>query len=303
MKRNDLLLAIAVMAIWGFNFSMIKMGVTNVHPLLATAARFALAVMPAIFFIARPNVQWRYLVSYGLVFGVGIWGMASWSITAGLSSGISSVLLSTNVIIGMIVGVWVFKEQASMRKITGAVLAMVALLVLVMSTTGNVTLAGVVLIMIAACSWTLMGVIVKASKTTQAFAFNVWGMLFAPIPLVLFAIAIHGEQILWSALDNWDWSTTVAVLFQAYPTTLFGYWVWNRTLIKYPLSTAAPLTLLVPVFALVSGYFMYGEELSVAQIFASGLFLAGIGLIVKPAKAKVEQPIIAESDALIKTAR
>lgn len=303
MKRNDLLLAIAVMAIWGFNFSMIKMGVTNVHPLLATAARFALAVMPAIFFIARPNVQWRYLVSYGLVFGVGIWGMASWSITAGLSSGISSVLLSTNVIIGMIVGVWVFKEQASTRKITGAVLAMVALLVLVMSTTGNVTLAGVVLIMIAACSWTLMGVIVKASKTTQAFAFNVWGMLFAPIPLVLFATALHGEQILWSSLDNWDWSTTVAVLFQAYPTTLFGYWVWNRTLIKYPLSTAAPLTLLVPVFALISGYFMYDEVLSVAQVVASGLFLVGIGLIVKPAKAKVEQPIIAERDALIKTAR
>ena len=303
MKRNDLLLAIAVMAIWGFNFSMIKMGVTNVHPLLATAARFALAVMPAIFFIARPNVQWRYLVSYGLVFGVGIWGMASWSITAGLSSGISSVLLSTNVIIGMIVGVWVFKEQASTRKITGTVLAMVALLVLVMSTTGNVTLAGVVLIMIAACSWTLMGVIVKASKTTQAFAFNVWGMLFAPIPLVLFATALHGEQILWSALDNWDWSTTVAVLFQAYPTTLFGYWVWNRTLIKYPLSTAAPLTLLVPVFALISGYFMYDEVLSVAQVVASGLFLVGIGLIVKPAKAKVEQPIIAERDALIKTAR
>jgi O-acetylserine/cysteine efflux transporter len=229
--------------------------------------------------------------------------MASWSITVGLSSGISSVLLSTNVIIGMIVGVWVFKEQASTRKITGAVLAMVALLVLVMSTTGNVTLAGVVLIMIAACSWTLMGVIVKASKTTQAFAFNVWGMLFAPIPLVLFATALHGEQILWSALDNWDWSTTVAVLFQAYPTTLFGYWVWNRTLIKYPLSTAAPLTLLVPVFALISGYFMYDEVLSVAQVVASGLFLVGIGLIVKPAKAKVEQPIIAERDALIKTAR
>ncbi|MFA0677894.1 hypothetical protein AB4567_26585, partial [Vibrio sp. 10N.222.51.A6] len=70
MKRNDLLLAVFVMAIWGFNFSMIKMGVTNVHPLLATAARFSLAVIPVIFFVARPNVAWRYLVSYGFVFGV-----------------------------------------------------------------------------------------------------------------------------------------------------------------------------------------------------------------------------------------
>lgn len=303
MKRNDLLLAIAVMAIWGFNFSMIKMGVTNVHPLLATAARFALAVTPAIFFIARPNVAWRYLISYGLVFGVGIWGMASWSITAGLSSGISSVLLSTNVIIGMVVGVWVFKEQASRRKIVGALMAMTALCVLVLSTTGNVTLAGVILIMIAACSWTLMGVIVKASKTTQAFAFNVWGMLFAPIPLVMFAVALHGEQILWSAVENWDWNTTVAVLFQAYPTTLFGYWVWNRTLIKYPLSTAAPLTLMVPVFALISGYFMYDEQLSSAQVIASGLFLVGIGLIVKPATNHQDRTQLLKRVSMAKTAR
>lgn len=282
MKKNDLILAVFVMAIWGFNFSMIKMGITNVHPLIATAARFAFAVIPAIFFIARPNVAWRYLVSYGLVFGVGIWGMASWSITAGLSSGMSSVLLSSNVLIGMAVGLFVFKEKSSPRKLMGALLAMVALLVLVSATNGNITASGLMLIMIAAISWTLMGVIVKASKTKQAFAFNVWGMLFAPVPLVLFATALHGEQILWQAYENWDMNTTIAVAFQAYPTTLFGYWVWNRTLIKYPLSTAAPLTLLVPVFALISGYFMYDEVLSVPQIIASTLFLIGIGLIIRP---------------------
>ena len=166
----------------------------------------------------------------------------------------------------------------------GAVLAMCALAVLVSAATGNVTLNGVILIMIAACSWTLMGVIVKASKTTQAFAFNVWGMLFAPIPLVLFAVMLHGEQIIWQGIELWDWSTTVAVVFQAYPTTLFGYWVWNKMLIQYPLSTTAPLTLLVPIFALISGYFMYDEVLSVAQVVASALFLVGIGLIVRPEK-------------------
>jgi O-acetylserine/cysteine efflux transporter len=41
----------------------------------------------------------------------------------------------------------------------------------------------------------------------------------------------------------------------------------------------------VPVFALISGYFMYDEVLSVAQVVASVLFLIGIGLIVKPATA------------------
>lgn len=286
MIRNDLFLAVLVMAIWGFNFSMIKMGITEVHPLLATAARFSLALLPAIFFIRRPNVDWRYLISYGIVFGVGIWGMASWSITAGLSSGMSSVLLSSNALISMVVGVFVHKEIGSRRKFTGAIIAMVALLILVSAANGNITPQGLALIMIAATCWTIMSMIVKVSKTTQAFAFNVWGMLFAPIPLVAFAVSLHGPGIVTHAFDVWDMSTTIAIVFQAYPTTLFGYWVWNRLLIRYPLSTTAPLALLVPVFALISGYFMYEEELSVPQIVACSLFLIGIGLIVKPAKSQ-----------------
>ncbi|NVD08759.1 hypothetical protein FCU94_18075 [Vibrio sp. JPW-9-11-11] len=284
MRRNDLFLAVLVMAIWGFNFSMIKMGITQVHPLLATAARFSLAVLPALFFIRRPSVAWRYLISYGIVFGVGIWGMASWSILAGLSSGMSSVLLSSNALISMAVGVFIHKEMASKRKVTGAITALVALLILASATNGNITPQGLVFIMIAASCWTIMGMIVKVSKTTQAFAFNVWGMLFAPVPLVLFAVSLHGPNIVTHAFDVWDTSTTIAVVFQAYPTTLFGYWVWNRLLIRYPLSMTAPLTLLVPVFALISGYLMYDEVLRVAQIVGCTLFLIGIGLIVKPAK-------------------
>ncbi len=294
MIRNDLFLAIFVMAIWGFNFSMIKLGITEVHPLLATAARFTLAVIPAIFFIRKPNVAWRYLFAYGLVFGVGIWGMASWSITAGLSSGMSSVLLSSNALISMAVGIFIHKEKASMRKVIGAVTALVALLVLISATNGNITLDGLMFIMIAASCWTVMGMIVKASQTTQAFAFNVWGMLFAPIPLVLFAVSLYGPGIIWHALDVWDFNTTVAVVFQAYPTTLFGYWVWNRLLIRYPLSTTAPLTLLVPVFALISGYFMYDEVLNIAQIVTCILFLIGVGLIVKPGREMKQKPMSAK---------
>ena len=294
MIRNDLFLAIFVMAIWGFNFSMIKLGITEVHPLLATAARFTLAVIPAIFFIRKPNVAWRYLFAYGLVFGVGIWGMASWSITAGLSSGMSSVLLSSNALISMAVGVFIHKEKASMRKVIGAVTALVALLVLISATNGNITLDGLMFIMIAASCWTVMGMIVKASQTTQAFAFNVWGMLFAPIPLVLFAVSLYGPGIIWHAVNVWDLSTTLAVVFQAYPTTLFGYWVWNRLLIRYPLSTTAPLTLLVPVFALISGYFMYDEVLNIAQIVACILFLIGVGLIVKPGRQMKPKPMSAK---------
>ncbi|QTH06732.1 EamA family transporter [Vibrio fluvialis] len=286
MQGRDLLLIISVMAIWGFNFSMIKLGVSEMDPLLIAAARFFCATFPIIFFVRKPNVQWRYLMAYGLVFGTGIWGMASCSITFGLSSGMASVLLQTDVLTTVLVGVLLYKEVISARMAAGIVVSVVGLVVSIIYTNGNVTLAGVVFIMISAICWPLAGVIVRKSGTRSAFAFNIWGMLFAPLPLVALSVAMNGWDVLSTTYQQWNSNAWISVLFQAYPTTVFGYWVWNKMVLKYPMSQLAPMTLLVSVFALLSGYAIYDEQLSLAQWVSCSTFLLGIGLVLYPQSKK-----------------
>ncbi|EKO3561660.1 MULTISPECIES: EamA family transporter [Vibrio] len=286
MQGRDLLLIISVMAIWGFNFSMIKLGVSEMDPLLIAAARFFCATFPIIFFVRKPNVQWRYLMAYGLVFGTGIWGMASCSITFGLSSGMASVLLQTDVLTTVLVGVLLYKEVISARMAAGIVVSVVGLVVSIIYTNGNVTLAGVVFIMISAICWPLAGVIVRKSGTRSAFAFNIWGMLFAPLPLVALSVGMNGWDVLSTTYQQWNSNAWISVLFQAYPTTVFGYWVWNKMVLKYPMSQLAPMTLLVSVFALLSGYAIYDEQLSLAQWVSCSTFLLGIGLVLYPQNKK-----------------
>ncbi|MBY7765653.1 EamA family transporter [Vibrio fluvialis] len=286
MQGRDLLLIISVMAIWGFNFSMIKLGVSEMDPLLIAAARFFCATFPIIFFVRKPNVQWRYLMAYGLVFGTGIWGMASCAITFGLSSGMASVLLQTDVLTTVLVGVLLYKEVISARMAAGIVLSVVGLVVSIIYTNGNVTLAGVVFIMISAICWPLAGVIVRKSGTRSAFAFNIWGMLFAPLPLVALSVGMNGWDVLSATYQQWNSNAWISVLFQAYPTTVFGYWVWNKMVLKYPMSQLAPMTLLVSVFALLSGYAIYDEQLSLAQWVSCSTFLLGIGLVLYPQSKK-----------------
>ncbi|MBY8298522.1 EamA family transporter [Vibrio fluvialis] len=286
MQGRDLLLIISVMAIWGFNFSMIKLGVSEMDPLLIAAARFFCATFPIIFFVRKPNVQWRYLMAYGLVFGTGIWGMASCSITFGLSSGMASVLLQTDVLTTVLVGVLLYKEVISARMAAGIVLSVVGLVVSIIYTNGNVTLAGVVFIMISAICWPLAGVIVRKSGTRSAFAFNIWGMLFAPLPLVALSVGMNGWDVLSTTYQQWNSNAWISVLFQAYPTTVFGYWVWNKMVLNYPMSQLAPMTLLVSVFALLSGYAIYDEQLSLAQWVSCSTFLLGIGLVLYPQSKK-----------------
>lgn len=294
MKTRDILITVIVMAIWGFNFSMIKLGVNDVDPLLVAASRFLFATFPIIFFIRKPNVSWRYLLGYGIVFGTGIWGMASMAITFGLSSGMAAVLLQIDVITTVFVGVWLYKETISPRMLSGILIACVGIIVSIIYTNGNVSLAGAAFILVSAICWPIAGVIMKQSGCKSPFAFNVWGMLFAPVPLVCLSILINGFGIFEITYQHWNSNTWISVLFQAYPTTIFGYWVWNKMILQYPMSQLAPLTLLTTVFALLSGYLIFGESLSNAQWISCSAFLIGIALvIIKPKNKAVNltQPI------------
>jgi O-acetylserine/cysteine efflux transporter len=57
-------------------------------------------------------------------------------------------------------------------------------------------------------------------------------------------------------------------------------------LLKYPMSQLAPMTLLVSVFALLSGYAIFDERLSLAQWLSCSIFLFGIALVLYPPRRK-----------------
>ena len=281
MTNRDLLLGIFVMIVWGLNFSVIKLGVSEIDPLLLTAFRFSLAVIPAVFFVKRPQVQWLYLVAYGLTFSIGVWGMGSWSIQAGLSAGMASVLMQMNVVISLLVGYFLLKENITSMKVIGSIIAIFGLALSVSVTDGSVTKLGLLLILLASLSWSMTSIIVKKAGSKEVFAFCIWGMLFAPLPL--FALAYlqsdHQQFLTLNLLMNR--SVLFSVFFQAYPVTLFGYWVWNRLLVKYPLSTVAPLSLLVPIFGLLGSAVFYQEQIGPVKALACLLVIVGltVGLI------------------------
>ncbi|PKG82369.1 hypothetical protein CXF85_12830 [Colwellia sp. 75C3] len=287
MNNRDLLLGIFVMIIWGLNFSVIKLGVSEIDPLLLTALRFTLAVIPAVFFVKRPQVKWRYLMGYGLIFAIGVWGMGSWSIQAGLSAGMASVLLQMNVVISLLVGYFLLKESVAAMKVVGSIIAILGLVLSVSVTDGSVTTLGLILILIASLSWSITSIIVKKAGTQEIFAFSIWGMLFAPLPLFTLVFLQSDPEQLITLNSLFNRSVIFSVLFQAYPVTLFGYWVWNRLLVKYPLSTVAPLTLLVPIFGLLGSAIFYQEQIGWVKAIACILVIAGLMIgLIKTAQLK-----------------
>ncbi|WP_417526323.1 EamA family transporter [Marinomonas shanghaiensis] len=291
MKLRDFGLLFALMALWGLNFSVIKLGVSSVHPLILTALRFSFAVFPLIFFIKKPDVPWRYLIAYGLSFGVGVWGLTTLSIGAGVSAGMASLLLDMSVVSSLLVGWLCLNETMTRNKLLGAGLALLGLILIMYSEGGSVTGQGLVLVLMASVFWSINGLIVKRANTKSIFAFNIWGMVFAPLPLLLLAVMLEGTQVITELPNQLTQWTLFSALFQAYPTTLLGYWFWNKMIMKYSVSSVAPMTLLVPVFGILGGYWFYDEAIQTSQIIAAVLILLGlfVGQMALPRFLPVKQ--------------
>lgn len=278
MKVRHLLLAISITAIWGVNFSVIKLGLTTVDPLMLAGIRFTLCALPAIFFIPRPDVQWRYIIGYGLVFGIGLWGVVNLGIKSGLSAGIASLVLQFSAFFTILLGSWIFKEAISRFQYAGMALALCGLLSIISIVDGTVTMAGLSLVLLGAVAWSAANVIIKKARTTQVFAFLVWSSAFSPIPLFALDYAVNGSTGYSALLDQLDYRAVLSILFQVYPNTLLGYWVWNSLLKRYPVSTVAPLSLLVPVFGLLGSVMIFNENLSANKIIAVALIVSGLGI-------------------------
>ncbi len=284
MKLRDLLIALCIMTVWGFNFSVIKLGVDSIDPLLLAGMRFLLCALPAVFFIPKPDTHFRYVIGYGLLFGVGLWGMVSLGIQAGISAGMASLLLQFSVFFTIFLSYLYLGERLTAAKLLGFAIALGGLALTMLVTDGSVTLLGALLVLLAAVAWSVANIVVKRAAVTRVFAFLVWSSLFSPLPLFGLSYLMGGNAVFIHFAREIDGAAVFSILFQAYPTTLLGYWVWNNLVNKYPVSSVAPLTLLVPIFGLLGSFLVFGEIISLEKVLASGLIISGlaVGLYGQP---------------------
>ena len=97
MPLSHLLLALAVVAVWGTNFVVIKWGLAELPPFLFATLRFALSAFPLLLFVRRPAVAWRKLAAFGVLLGVGQFGVLFYAMRADISPGLASLAIQIQV--------------------------------------------------------------------------------------------------------------------------------------------------------------------------------------------------------------
>lgn len=281
MLTKHFLLALLVTAVWGLNFPITKLGLAHLDPLLLTAIRFALAAFPWVFFIKRPNVATRWLVSYGLIFGVAMWALINLGLAVGVPPGNAALLIQFSAFFTLGWGVLLFRERLTWPQVAGFLLAAIALLGMLLSSPDDATSLGVVLVMISAMAWSIGNIIIKLSKVKEIFSFVVWASLFPPLPLLLLTWWQHGSVPFTEFSTYIDTAAVFSLAFQVYAATHFCYWGWNLLLSEYPASKVAPLSLLIPVFATISSVFIVHQVPSLTDWLCLVMILSALAVGMK----------------------
>ena len=93
MSPKDLLSALIVILAWGVNFVVVKVGLHGVPPMLLGALRFTLVAFPAVFFVKRPAIPFRWLFAYGATISLGQFVLLFYAMSVGMPAGLASLVL------------------------------------------------------------------------------------------------------------------------------------------------------------------------------------------------------------------
>ena len=282
-SRRDYLQALAVVLIWGLNFVVMKVGLPGLGPMLLGALRFAAASLPFVLLVRRPQVPWRFMALYGLVQGVGQFGLLFTGIALGMTAGMASVVMQAQAFFTLLLAAPLLGERSRGYQWLGLLLAALGLVVLASShgsLPGQMTLVGFFFTLGAALMWASSNLVVRFMGRHSAgydpFAFIVWSSLAPVIPFLCLAFALDGVQPTVQALLHLSLRQCLAVAFLALPATLLAYTLWTGLLKRYPAGRVAPFSLLVPVVGLLAAYIVFDEQLGLLQLLGTAAVLMGL---------------------------
>lgn len=276
LPLRHFLLALAVVAVWGSNFVVIKLALGKFPPLLFAALRFAFALVPALCFLPRPKLAWRNLAAYGVLIGVGQFGLLYLSINGHIAPGIASLVVQVQVFFTIALSMRLTGERVQPYQWLALLLAGSGIAVIAAHTDGSTSALGILLVLGAALSWAAGNIVARQGAAPDILAYVVWSSAYAVAPLCLLSLLFEGWQPVLASLRAADASAWAAVLWQSWGNTLFGYAAWAWLLARHPAATITPMALLVPVFGMGASAWWLGEPLPGWKLLAAALVLGGL---------------------------
>jgi drug/metabolite transporter (DMT)-like permease len=270
LKAKHFAQLVALSALWGASFMLIRIASPVLGPNVLAALRIGMATLTLAVLMRSmrhpwPTGHWRELALIGALSVAAPFLLFAWAALQ-LPAGYSALLNSTAVVFGIFASAWLKEDTLTVRKLLGCVCGFAGVALIVglgpVEVSFKVVVAALACIAASACYGISTPLMKRAISRME--------------PLQI-AAGIHAVSLLMLVPGAvWSWPqahfTPVAlgaVAVMGIVTSGLAYWVHIRILAHVSPVAAMSPTFMIPVFGVTWGHLFLGEQVSTG-IFAGG---------------------------------
>tara|TARA_R110002073_G_scaffold279026_1_gene443049 strand:+ start:318453 stop:319352 length:900 start_codon:yes stop_codon:yes gene_type:complete len=289
LPRQKILIVIAFFAIyviWGSTYLLNKIAVTEVAPLFLAAIRFITAGV-LVFIIARImklklTISKKQLINCtiaGFLFLAYGNGVFVWSLKY-VDSGFAALEASTQPLFVIFLMRIIHGQKIKPKALLGVGLGILGMYLLVSQEEllgESQNIVGMIMILTCVLSWSFASIFVsKADLPTNFFVSTGYQMIIGGT-ILLIASLLLGEPL--SSPFDWSSKVQLSVVLLILFGSIVAFTAFNYLLKEVSTEKVSTSAYVNPVIALLLGWYILDEKLSVQSIVAAAILLTGVYFI------------------------
>ena len=265
---------------WGMSWVSVRTVLTELDAGQVGALRYLIAsavMLPVWLYRGRPLPDKSDL---GLVALLGLFGFCFYNLGINfgektVDAGTGSLLISFQPIIVIIIGVLLRRETVSLVSWIGILISMAGVIMTAVGGSAGLTLNfGTILILGAALSSAIQTLINKAlTKRYHALDVTTWAIWIGTLGLLPFS---HDLPEAWGSLST---NGLLHLIFLGVVPAALCYTLFAWVLTRVPIATAMSAVYAIPVFSLIFGWSMLGEQPTALTLIGGAVTIVGVAWV------------------------
>lgn len=250
--------------------------------------RFTLLAVPTLLFVPRPAVSFRWIVLVGATLGVLQFAFLYLGMAAGMPTGLASLVIQASAPFTVLLAGVLLRERLTARQVVGVAIAVAALGVIAVHRAQTAALLPVVLVLCGALGWAIGNVTTRKAGPVNPLHLTLWWAVVPPVPMAALSLLVEGPERVGHALGTAFTAEALpadlGLLYIVVAGSLVGYGIWSRLMGKYPSSTVAPFSMLVPVVGVLASWAAFGEVPDLVEAVAGAVVVGAVLWTSRPAR-------------------
>lgn len=280
-KASFIILVVITTFLMGSSFTIGKVGLAYVSPLLLAGLRFTIAGIFMSGFVIlfkrvhpRKITDWLRILLVGFFQTTGVMGGIFLSLRT-ISSGESSILTFMNPLLVVIFGALILGFKYRLIQWAGVLMGFIGVLV---TLGGQLQLqVGTLIALGSAVAWAIATLLInKWGDLLDTWVLTAYQMLFGGILLLIGSVFLEDIRLTLNA------TSVFIVLWLAIMASIVQFSIWFFLLKKGDPGKTSAFLFLAPFFGVLSGWVLLQEQIGVFRFIGGGLICFGIFLVNWP---------------------